>query len=489
MARIKPLLGLHRPASTGLAVLLFFGAALAGLLGFQGARGAEQAKVGAIHVITVQQAIGPSTGGYIRRALENAAFSRAEILIIELDTPGGLLDSTREIVQSILSAPLPVVVYIAPAGARGASAGTMITLASHVAAMAPATHIGAAHPVSLFGGGDDKVMAEKILNDTSAFVESIAELRGRNVEWAISSVRDSTSITARKALELKVIELIADDLTDLVAQLDGREVRMSRTETRVIHTAGRPVQVMDISFSQGLLAMLSNPNLVFVFLILGLVGLYIEFSNPGLYLPGILGAVSLILALIALQTLPVSYGALGLIVLGAALLLAEAFVPSFGILGIGGLGAMLLGSIFLLDESRTDLRVSLPVILSAVGTVGVVALVMGRLIFRSFRIPPRSFQSNLAGQIAEVRERIRPGGTGLVFVNGELWKAVAEEPIARGAKVSVRKADGLVLTVLPAPHEETKENADESQKKPEQASAAEPAREPGEKHRVHLNGE
>jgi membrane-bound serine protease (ClpP class) len=187
---------------------------------------------------------------------------------------------------------------------------------------------------------------------------------------------------------------------------------------------------------------------VFIFLILGLVGLYIEFSNPGLYLPGIVGAISLLMALMALQTLPVSYGALGLMVLGAALLVAESFVPSFGILGVGGLTAMLLGSMFLLDETQTDLRVSLPVIISAVATTGVIALVLGRLIFRSFRIPPRSFQSNLVGHVAEVRERITPGGYGRVFVNGELWKATADEPLKPGARVKVERAEGLVLSVV-----------------------------------------
>ncbi|MCZ6645196.1 MAG: nodulation protein NfeD, partial [SAR324 cluster bacterium] len=189
---------------------------------------------GAVHVITVAQAITPATKSYIGRALAEAIAAQAEVLIIELDTPGGLLSSTREIVQQLLNTRMPVVVYIAPSGARGASAGTMITMASHVAAMAPATHIGAAHPVSLFGGGDDKVMAEKIVNDTSAFIESVAELRGRNVEWAISSVRESKSITARKALELNVVELIADDLTDLVEQLDGRVVRFSKTDSRTL---------------------------------------------------------------------------------------------------------------------------------------------------------------------------------------------------------------------------------------------------------------
>ncbi|MCZ6842064.1 MAG: nodulation protein NfeD [SAR324 cluster bacterium] len=402
---------------------------------------------GAVHVITVAQAITPATKSYIGRALAEAIAAQAEVLIIELDTPGGLLSSTREIVQQLLNTRMPVVVYIAPAGARGASAGTMITMASHVAAMAPATHIGAAHPVSLFGGGDDKVMAEKIVNDTSAFIESVAELRGRNVEWAISSVRESKSITARKALELNVVELIADDLTDLVKQLDGRVVRFSKTDSRTLNTVGRPILYRDMSFSQGFMALVSNPNLVFLFLIVGLVGLYIEFSNPGMYLPGILGAISLLIALVGMQTLPVSYGALGLMLLGVALLVAESFVPSFGVLGIGGLASLLVGSVFLLDESQTDLRVSLPVIISAVASVGVVTLVIGRLLVKSFHVPPRSFQSNLVGQVAEVREDIAPDSDGKVFLNGELWTARAEVAMRVGERVSVTEVDGLVLRV------------------------------------------
>ncbi|MEE8395365.1 MAG: nodulation protein NfeD, partial [bacterium] len=298
------------PPRRGLTRILLVAALLTGgMAALLGA--AERSEPGAIHVVTVRQAITPATTSYIRRALERGIVERAECLIIQLDTPGGLLESTREIVQLLLNTRLPVVVYISPAGARGASAGTMITLASHVAAMAPATHIGAAHPVALFGlGGDNKVMGEKILNDTSAWVESIAELRGRNVEWYISAVRESKSITAQRALELNVVEIVADNLTDLVRQIDGKTVAFSRSEQIVLNTKGRPVLYRDMSFSQSFMSLLSNPNLIFLFLIIGLVGLYIEFSNPGLFLPGILGAISILIALIGMQTLPVSYGAL-----------------------------------------------------------------------------------------------------------------------------------------------------------------------------------
>jgi membrane-bound serine protease (ClpP class) len=410
---------------------------------------ADAAAPGSIQVITVQQAITPATTSFLRSALDAATREQAEALIIQLDTPGGLLDATKDIVQMLLTAPVPVVVYISPPGARGASAGTMITLASHVAAMAPATHIGAAHPVSLFGGNQDKVMGEKIVNDTAAFVESIAELRGRNVEWAISAVRESKSITATKAQELKVVELVAEDLPDLIRQLDGRTVRMSRDRSITLHTQGRLVVAQEMTVSQGFLSLVSNPNLVFLLLIVGLVALYIEFSNPGLIAPGVIGAICLLTALIALQTLPVRYGALGLMLLGAALLVAEAFVTSFGVLGIGGIASIVLGALFLLDETATDLVVDRTLIAVTVGALGVVALFIGRLLWKSLRAPPRSLQSNLVGQQALTREGLVPGQPGRVLMHGELWKARSDRPVPAGGRVVVQAVHGLLLDVTP----------------------------------------
>ena len=418
------------------------------VLGVGSSSVAEVIEPRAIHVVKIVQAITPATTSFLEKAITDAVVSEAEVLIVQLDTPGGLLEATRQIVQLLLASRIPVVVYISPAGARGASAGTMITLASHVAAMAPATNLGAAHPVSLFGlGGDNKVMGEKIVNDTSAFIEGIARLRGRNSEWAISAVRESKSITADRALELNVIEIVAENLTDLVRQLDGRQVRMSETRTITLNTLGKPVILREMGFSMTFRSLLANPNLVFLLLIVGLVGLYIEFSNPGMFFPGIIGAISLLLALIALQTLPVSYGAVGLIFLGVALLVAEAFIPSFGILGIGGLISMLMGSIFLFDPETTDLRVSLPIAFGSVITVGVIGMVVGRLIVKSFRAPTVSFQDNLVGKTAEVREKIGPGRRGRVFLNGELWMAVSEATLKEGQKVVVESAEGLVLKV------------------------------------------
>lgn len=407
----------------------------------------ERPLPGAVQVIRVEGAITGGVSRYIQGALDKATLSSAECLIILLDTPGGLLSSTREIVQAILNSKVPVVVYIAPQGARGASAGTMITLASHVAAMAPATHIGAAHPVSLFGGDDNKIMNEKILNDTAAYVEGIAELRNRNVKWAITAVRESKSITSNKALELKVIEIIAEDLEDLVQQLDGRKIRMDKNTTLTLNTANKQVIDLDMSFSQSFFAAMSNPNLIFFLLALGVLGLYLEFSNPGLILPGVVGAVSLLMALIAMQTLPISYGALGLILLGVVLLVAESFVPSFGILGFGGIVSLLFGSLFLLDESQTDLLISRPMIFITVGLISVVALVIGRLLVKSLSAPTRSSQTNMVGKEATVQTPISPSTPGSVMINGELWKAEGDFKAKKGTRVRVEMVEGLLLKV------------------------------------------
>lgn len=403
---------------------------------------------GAVHVIAVRQAITGSTEIFIQQAIERAQATQAEALVIQLDTPGGLLEATRQIVQTLLNTRLPVIVYISPSGARGASAGTMITMAAHVAAMAPATHLGAAHPVGLFGiGGEDEVMAEKIVNDTSAFMKAIADLRGRNAEWAISAVRESKSITSDEALKLKVVDVIAYDLTDLMKKVDGREIRLDEEHSVVLHTAGRPLINQEMSFRQNFMSILANPNLVYFLLIVGLIGLYIEMSNPGLILPGVMGGISLLLALIAMQTLPISYGAVGLLLLGVALLVTEAFVPSFGVLGIGGLASILIGSLFLLDESLTDLRVSRPMVFAAVAAVGVVTLLIGRLLVKSLRMQPQSFQASIVGRSAEVRVAIAPGRPGKVFFNGELWIAAADSEIAAGESVVVLAAEGLRLRV------------------------------------------
>jgi len=403
--------------------------------------------------VLVRQAISGATTGFLQDALAQAASAHAQALLIELDTPGGTLDATREVVQLILASRVPVLVYVAPQGARAASAGTLITLAAHVAAMAPGTHIGAAHPVSLFGGPEDKVMGEKIVNDTAAFAESLAQLRHRNAEWAVAAVRESRSITESAALKQKVVDLIAEDAADLMRQVDGRQVALSKSETVTLHTRDAALLTQNMSVPQGLLGWLSHPDVVFLFLIGGLIGLYIEFSHPGLLFPGIAGALSLLIALVALQMLPVRYGAVGLIVLGAALLIAEAYVTSFGLLAAAGLGSLLLGSLFLFDEAKSDLAVSRTLIGVTVAALAILALVVGRLLVRSQRMPGKSAQANLVGQHAEVVTAVGPRATGRVQLLGERWKARAGTDLPKGTRVVVRRVEGLLLEVEAEPAE------------------------------------
>ena len=403
---------------------------------------------GAVHILTLDQAITPATARIVDSALKRAFREKAELLIVRLDTPGGLLEATRNIVQSLLSSKIPVVVFIAPAGARGASAGTMITMAAHVAAMAPATHIGAAHPVSLFGGGDDnQIMGQKILNDTAAFMRSVAETRGRNADWAVAAVRDSESITSDQALELGVIEILAENLADLIDQVHDREIRLNKDQTVLLSTRGRPVFHFEPSFSENFQSWISDPNILFLLIIAALAGLYIEFTNPGLIFPGIGGAMALVLALIAIQTLPVSLGALGLLLLGGALLVAESFVPSFGVLGISGLASLVVGSLFLIDQDLTDLQVSRPLIFSAVFTLGAIMLLIGKLLLRSLRVPLQSLQANMVGQSAVALKAASPLSPGEVLLKGERWQATSAEPIEAGQTVEVESLEGLILRV------------------------------------------
>lgn len=403
-----------------------------------------------VHRIVVNEAISSATVPFVKEALAGAERAQAQALLIELDTPGGTLDATRELVQMILASKVPVIVYVSPPGARAASAGTLLTLSAHIAAMAPGTHIGAAHPVTLFGKPDE-TMREKIVNDTAAFAESLAQLRGRNAEWAVSAVRESRSITEGAALKLKVVDLVAEDDADLLRQIDGRSVSLSKTEQVVLHTQGATLVTQQQSLPQGLLGWLSNPDVVFLFLIAGLIGLYVEFSHPGLVFPGVAGGICLLIALVALHTLPVRYGAVALIVLGAALLAAEAYVTSFGALAVAGLACLVLGSLFLFDEGKSDLAVNPMLIGATAAVLAVLALVVGRLLVRSVRLPRRSLQANLVGQRAEVESAIRPDTPGRVRLLGEHWKARAAQELSVGTPVVITRVEGLVVDVEAAP--------------------------------------
>ncbi len=403
-----------------------------------------------VAVIEVEGAITPVTVRLVSAAVERAQAERAQALIIQLDTPGGLERSMRSIVQSILNSEVPVIVYVAPTGGRAASAGVFITMAAHVAAMAPATNIGAAHPVAVGGGAPDKEMMKKIENDAAAFARTIAAERGRNAEWAEKAVRSSVSVTEREAVKLKIVDLVADNLTDLLAKIDGRTVKTAKG-TVTLQTKDAPVKKIEIKFRDRFLALISDPNIAYILMMVGMLGIFFELSNPGVILPGVLGGISLILAFFAFQSLPINWAGLLLILFGVVLLIAEIKVVSHGVLTIGGVVAMLLGSMMLFDapEAGGLLRVSWFVIVPAVASTAgmvVVGLTFGmRALYRK----PTTGESGMVGEIGVVRTPLTPEGQ--VLVHGELWKAIAQNgPAAVGEKVEVVGVDGLTLTVVKA---------------------------------------
>jgi len=397
-----------------------------------------------VSTIKLDGVISPVTVRLVETALARAQAERAGALVIELDTPGGLERSMRAICQRLLNAELPVVVYVAPTGARAASAGVFITMAAHVAAMAPATNIGAAHPVALSGGVDKESM-KKIENDAAAFARTIAVERGRNAEWAEKAVRQSVSITEREAVRLKVVDLVADSLPDLLDKIDGRTVKTVKGSV-TLATRNAVVKPIDIGFRDRLLNVITDPNVAYILMMLGMLGLFFELSNPGVVLPGVIGGISLILAFFALQTLPINYAGLLLILFGIVLLIAEIKVVSHGVLAIGGIVALALGSIMLFDAPELDLRVSWAVIVPTVAaTAGVFLFVVAAgvraLTSRSVVGAPA-----LLGQTGIARERLQPEGQ--VLVQGELWRAVARgTPVEEGSRVRVVDVNGLTLTV------------------------------------------
>src|SRR5215470_15581216 len=323
-----------------------------------------------VSIIEMDGAIGPITVRLLNAALERARAEHAQALVIELNTPGGLERSMRSMVQSILSSEIPVIVYVAPTGARAASAGVFITMAAHVAAMAPATIIGAAHPVAV-GGEMDKEMVKKVESDAAAFARTIASERGRNVDWAEKAVRSSVSATEREAVKLKVVDLIADNVPDLLAKVDGRAVKTSKGMV-TLHTRDASVKRIDVQFRDRFLALISDPNVAYILMMVGMVGIFFELSTPGAVLPGVIGGISLILAFFAFQSLPVNWAGLLLILFGLVLLVADLKVASHGILTVGGIVSMVLGSLMLYDMPESGLRISWLVIIPTVGaTAGV----------------------------------------------------------------------------------------------------------------------
>ena len=398
-----------------------------------------------ITVINAEGVVNPVMSEFILKNIDTAEEENAEVLVIKLDTPGGLDTSMRSIVKGIISSEVPVVVYVSPSGARAASAGVFITLSAHVAAMAPGTNIGAAHPVGV-GGKMDKTMAEKVVNDAAAYIRSLAEKRGRNAEWAEKAVRESVSVTQDEALKLKVIDIVAPDLKALLKAIDQRVVKTSIAE-HTINTAGVNIRHKEMSFRQKVLDIISNPNIAYMLMLIGFYGIFFELTNPGSIFPGVVGAISLILAFYSFQTLPVNYAGLMLILLAIVLFILEIKIASYGLLTIGGLISMIIGSIMLFDSPLPFFKISLKVILPSVFLTTLFFGLSILLVIKSHRRKPVTGSEGLIGLEGEARTDIQKDGK--VFVHGEIWKAWSDMSIKAGDTIIVEQVDNLKLKVRP----------------------------------------
>jgi membrane-bound serine protease (ClpP class) len=412
----------------------------------------EAAPSGEVLLLVVDGMINLATADYLQQGMAAAVAGGAPAVVVQLDTPGGLLESTKVIVKDILSAPLPVIVYVAPSGGSATSAGVFVTLAANIAAMAPGTSIGAAHPVG--GKGEDIAgdMREKVENFTVSLVRSIAEQRGRNVEWAEKAVRQSVSITEREAVKLKVVDFVADNIADVLAKAHGRTVEVQGRKV-VLDTANAPVRRYEMSLRQRLLDLLANPNIAYLLMMAGLLGLYVEFTNPGGIFPGVAGAICLILAFYALQTLPINYAGLLLIMLGIGLFIAEAFTPTYGVLGVGGAVSMILGSIMLIDSPAPALQISWAVIIPVVIVSAVLFIITVTIALRVYREKPDTGVEGIMGLQATAKTDIHADGQ--VFMRGEYWRAWSDEPIQKGEKVTVIAVEGLKVKVRKGTEQET----------------------------------
>ncbi|MGH7863870.1 MAG: NfeD family protein [Candidatus Binataceae bacterium] len=399
-----------------------------------------------VELVKVDGSINPAVADFIEASLSSAESDGARALIIELDTPGGLLNAAQRIVKDLLNSRVPVIVYVAPSGASATSAGTFITFAANIAAMAPGTTIGAAHPVEGAGQDISGAMGEKVENYAASFAMTIAERRGRNKEWVEQAVRKSVSIGEREALEKHVVDIVAPSLDDLLRQTSGRKVEVNGKEiTLDLH--GARVRRAAMTVGQRVLNTLADPNLVYLLLMAGMLGLYFEFSHPGVFFPGVAGAICLLLALASFQVLPINLTGLLLIVLGIGLLVAEVFVTSFGVLGLGGAIAFVVGSLFLIDSSQTNLVVNRGIVFGAATAMTAIILGVGYLVARDRMRTAQTGREALIGAIGEVREPIAPGAPGKLFVHGEFWRAAGAEPIAAGQSARVTRVSGLELTV------------------------------------------
>jgi membrane-bound serine protease (ClpP class) len=412
-----------------------------------------------VHVVPLEGAIGPASADFAKRAIERAAKEGAQLVVLRIDTPGGLDTSMREIIKAILASPVPVAAFVAPSGARAASAGTFILYASHIAAMAPGTNLGAASPVSIGGGGggapqkDEKkgeggggmdTMTRKVTNDAVAYIRGLAQLRGRNADWAEKAVREGVSLPADEARKMKVIDIVVADVPGLLKALDGRKMPKG-----ALQTAGAEVKQVEVDWRTRILAVITNPSVAYILILVGIYALIFEFMNPGLILPGVIGGIALLLALYALHLLPVNYAGLALILLGIAFMAAEAFLPAFGALGIGGLVAFVLGSIMLIDDETELPGFDIPYALIAgvaVASAGFLVFVLG-LLAKSRKRAVVTGREQLIGAVGEALESF--DAEGWARVRGEQWRVRSGSAVRRGQRLRVTGMKGLVLDVHP----------------------------------------
>ncbi len=427
--------------------------------------GSAQAIAGDAFLLEIRGAIGPAVADYVQRGMKQAQNAGAEIIILQMDTPGGLDAAMRDIIRDILASPVPVAAFVAPSGARAASAGTYILYASHIAAMAPGTNLGAATPVRIGGmpmpapsGPDSPApgkkaeekpgssMEKKVINDAVAYIRSLAQMRGRNAGWAELAVREAASLPAEEALGKGVIDLMAEDLTGLLEQLHGQTVK-TRLAAIKLDTAHIQIRQIEPDWRTELLAMITDPNIAYILMLLGVWGLFFEFAHPGFVLPGVAGAICLLLALFAFQALPINFAGLALILLGIALMIAEAFAPSFGALGLGGLAAFVIGSVMLLDTDVPGYGISIPLIITVAIASGAFFFLIVSLAARAWKRPVVSGREDMIGATGRAMRGFRH--TGRIRIHGEIWQAESAAPVRAGGKVRVTGLNGLTLMVEP----------------------------------------
>lgn len=401
-----------------------------------------------VYLIKINGSINPATSDFIHKSIVEAKKNNAECLIIELNTPGGLLKSTRYIVSDILTSSIPIIVYVSPGGSQAASAGVFITLASNIAVMSPGTNIGASHPVSGDGTKMDSTMSEKVTNDAAAFIRSISEKRKRNVKWSEDAVRYSVSITETEALRDSVIDLIANDVNDLLTKINGREVETS-AGMKILNTNNYTIVNFEENWFQKFLGIISDPNIAYILMMIGMMGITLEFYNPGAILPGVVGAICILLGLYGLHTLPINYAGAGLILLAVILFIAEIKVTSYGMLTVAGVISMFIGSMMLIDTGspfETSLNISMKVIITTVLIIAGLFVLISWLVVKAHKRKAMTGASGMIGEIGEVFNDIS-GGIGVVKIMGEIWKAKADENIPRGNKVKVIEVKDLTIIV------------------------------------------